>query len=137
VDTVTAYTERSFACHDVIGHIACGNIPAFGSDFWATPYRSVDIWSGRNPDFVHNICCLTEFTRLNVAIYLELYSLLFVTLLRASQLETQLDYLIQIAQDDSEEVLVRSAELMRLAAIIDLHSVCTTLCHSHRLLLTV
>ncbi|KAJ9617526.1 hypothetical protein H2204_013712 [Knufia peltigerae] len=119
VNDLTAFAERFFAFHDVIGRTACGQVPLFGRDYWNFGETIVDVWMGCSPELVALLCTITELSRAayadpSISITDSFVNACAVTRFKLESLE-------QIVENDQDDFLVISAEIKRLAALLFLN----------------
>lgn len=128
ISCIDSFARRFFAFQDVIGRTACGDVALFGTDFWRSNERTVDLWMGCSPELVSILATITELSRSRRIIFSTpqsksdpLHGHNHATSMfsaQAASLKQRLSELVQIVQDDRDETLVISAELKRLAAIL-------------------
>ncbi|KAJ5666633.1 hypothetical protein N7462_011042 [Penicillium macrosclerotiorum] len=127
-DPVTTFAEHFFAFQDVMGRTACGEEVLFGSDYWKTDNRTIDLWMGCSPELVSILSTITEMSRARRQLDSDGAKSSFS--LRAASLEHQLEHLIQEVGDEDDEMLSSAAEAKRLAAVLylncTLHGACPT-----------
>ena len=120
INELTRFAERFFAFQDVIGRTACGETPIFGSDYWDAADESVDAWLGCSPALVSIVCSVTELGRSKRKDHNSTTSNDFAV--QAAALESDLSGLQQmISAGGQDELLLRSAEVKRMASEIYLH----------------
>ncbi|KAK5297936.1 hypothetical protein LTR99_008339 [Exophiala xenobiotica] len=119
VNDLTAFAERFFAFHDVIGRTACGQVPLFGRDYWNFGENIVDVWMGCSPELVALLCTITELSR---AAYADPSISISDGFLNACAVTRfKLESLEQIVENDQDDFLLISAEIKRLAALLFLN----------------
>lgn len=118
-NVVELFAERFFAFQDVIGRTACGEAPKFGSDYWDDTMQEVDSWMGCSPQLARILSTITDLSRMRQNTPSISSQDWFVV--KATQLEEDLDSLEQIVSNPEETMLTRCAELKRLSAIVYLH----------------
>jgi hypothetical protein len=119
VNDLTAFAERFFAFHDVIGRTACGQVPLFGRDYWNFGETVVDVWMGCSPELVALLCTITELSRAAYADPSISISDAFVNACAVARFK--LESLEQVVENEEDEMLVMSAEIKRLAALLYLN----------------
>jgi hypothetical protein len=118
-DPVTTFAEHFFAFQDVMGRTACGEAVLFGSDYWKTDDKHIDLWMGCSPELVAILSSITELSRARRELQSGNSSTLFSV--RAASLENQLEHLVQEVGDGDDDILASVAEAKRLAALLYLH----------------
>jgi hypothetical protein len=118
-DPVTTFAEHFFAFQDVMGRTACGEAVLFGSDYWKTDDKHIDLWMGCSPELVAILSSITELSRARRELQSGDSSTLFSV--RAASLESQLEHLVQEVGDGDDDILASVAEAKRLAALLYLH----------------
>lgn len=122
-DPASAFAENFFAFQDVMGRTACAKEALFGSDYWKTDDRHIDLWMGCSPELVSILSAITEMSRARRQLDSEAAREAFSQ--RAAALEEQLEHLVQeIGEGDGcadDDILVAAAEAKRLAAVLYLH----------------
>ncbi|KAL2411096.1 hypothetical protein ABEF95_000995 [Exophiala dermatitidis] len=118
VNDLTAFAERFFAFHDVIGRTACAQVPLFGRDYWNFGEKIVDVWMGCSPELVALLCTITELSR---AAYADPTISITDSFLNACAVARfKLESLEQAVEND-DEYLIMSANIKRLAALLYLN----------------
>lgn len=120
VNDLTAFAERFFAFHDVMGRTACGQVPLFGRDYWSFDENVIDVWMGCSSELVALLCSISELSRAALA---EPKMSITDTFIHACHVtRCKLEGLEQTVQGDKDdELLVMAAEIKRLAALVYLH----------------
>ncbi|KAJ5175805.1 uncharacterized protein N7482_001682 [Penicillium canariense] len=118
-DPATDFAEHFFAFQDVMGRTACGEAVLFGSDYWKTDDRHIDLWMGCSPELVAILSAITEMSRARRQFESDSSRGSFS--LRAASLEYQLENLVQEVGDGDDDILASGAEAKRLAALLYLH----------------
>ncbi|EXJ85970.1 hypothetical protein A1O1_06339 [Capronia coronata CBS 617.96] len=119
VNDLTAFAERFFAFHDVIGRTACAQVPLFGRDYWNFGEKVVDVWMGCSPELVALLCTITELSRAAYADPTISITDAFVNACAVARFK--LESLEQAVENDQDEFLMMSASIKRLAALLYLN----------------
>ncbi|EPS28325.1 hypothetical protein PDE_03271 [Penicillium oxalicum 114-2] len=118
-DPVTRLAERFFAFQDVMGRTACGEAVKFGSDYWRSNDKYIDLWMGCSTELVAILSLITELSRIRRQSASSLTESVFLG--RAASLQRQLEHLVQEVEDGEDEILATVAEAKRVAALLYLH----------------
>ncbi|KAJ5172048.1 hypothetical protein N7492_004641 [Penicillium capsulatum] len=120
-DPASAFAEHFFAFQDVMGRTACAKEALFGSDYWKTGDRHIDLWMGCSPELVSILSAITEMSRARRQLDSNAAREEFK--MRAVLLEQQLEHLVQEVGDGGgdDDTLMAAAEAKRLAAVLYLH----------------
>ncbi|KAI1612797.1 fungal-specific transcription factor domain-containing protein [Exophiala viscosa] len=119
VNELTAFAEKFFAFHDVIGRTACGQVPLFGRDYWNFGEKVVDVWMGCSPELVALLCTINELSRAAYANPEISVSDAFLS--ACSVTRYKLESLEQVVENDQDDYLLLSAKMKRLAAMVYLN----------------
>lgn len=114
-----AFTERLFAYQDLLGRTACAGIPNFKSCTWASKAHEIDISMGCSPKLFQILGSITDLIKSKRKNYTFASGGLFIV--EAMRLEQRFENLVQTVHHDDDCIILHSAELKRLTAILYLH----------------